>query len=47
MEITGTGSTTQAEQTVSATGNMGEVVCVRLPIVPVTTITLPITPPQK
>jgi hypothetical protein len=47
MNVTGVGNTTQAEQTVTATGNIGEVICIRLLIVPVTTITLPITLPQK
>jgi len=47
MSVTGTGASTQAPQTASGTGNMGEVVCIRLPITPITRITLPITPPHE
>jgi hypothetical protein len=45
--ITGVGASSQAPQTASGTGNMGEVVCIRLPIVPITRITLAITPPHN
>lgn len=47
MNITGNGASTQAPQSASGTVNMGQVVCIRLPIVPITRILLPIVPPTN
>jgi hypothetical protein len=47
MDIECVGATTQDKQTVSASGNMGEVLFVRLPIMRSTTIKLPIVVQRK